>query len=253
MEKLDIIHGNITVESKTVFSFGIHTHSYYELTLYEPFPGDVAVNNKSYPIKQLTAILVCPSDFHEIKVQEKTSARYIKIGFTTNVLKGRIPDFSAIMTNIESEDFFVRVFKEILKNPKDKTYAALLVNTLVHIVCEKGESLRHTSTSRGYQLTAEAVKLVNEDFAKSITLEYVAKELSVAPQHLSGAFSKNLGVTFSQYLCDLRLEYAANLVVNSQKSLTEICFESGYNNFSHFSRSFKKKFGKSPREYRKIK
>jgi len=59
-----------------------------------------------------------------------------------------------------------------------------------------------------------------------------------------------MNTTFKEYLTSLRLDYAAKLLIISDFSSTEICYTSGFNDFSSFSRAFKKKFFISPSEYR---
>lgn len=250
MEKLCNVHGDILVESSSVFSYGIHMHTYYEMTLYEPFDGKISLNGKDTDINSITAVLVCPSDFHEITVKESTSAKFIKIGFNAEILGDLVPDFSIVMTNIEKSSFLVGVFKEINAKSKDKAYIKLLINSIIHMMVNNGEKITSVNISKGYKTAVSAAKIVNENFNGVITLESTAKKLSVAPQYLSHVFKQSLGVNFSDYLSGLRLKYAEKLIKNTEKSITEICFDAGYGNFSHFSRSFKKQYGLSPREYR---
>lgn len=252
MEKLHKIQEGISVASGNIFQYGIHMHTYYEMTLYEPFDGKISVNGKDTDINSITAILICPSDFHEILVNVTSNAKFVKIGFDANVLTDTIPDFSIINTNIKKDDFFVHVFKEINSKSGDKVYIKQLINTLIHLMVNSGEKIICTNTSNGYKTAVSAAKIVNEYFDSNITLESTAKQLSIAPQYLSKIFKQVLGTNFSHYLSDIRLRYAEKQIIYSQKSITEICFDAGYTNFSHFSRSFKKKYGFSPREYKKL-
>ena len=57
-------------------------------------------------------------------------------------------------------------------------------------------------------------------------------------------------MSFSHYVSELRLQHAADLLTATRAGITEICFAVGYGNFSHFSKSFKRRFGLSPRAYR---
>ena len=68
-------------------------------------------------------------------------------------------------------------------------------------------------------------------------------------------FKRDFKILFNtppaKWLTDKRLEYARTLLVTSQKSVIDVCFDSGFENNSHFSRVFKEKFGLSPFHYRK--
>ena len=67
---------------------------------------------------------------------------------------------------------------------------------------------------------------------------------------MSKKFKMYAGVGFQDYLTGIRCKYAKNLICSSDKRLSDICFESGFNSFSQFERSFKKCVGKSPKAFR---
>jgi AraC family transcriptional regulator, dual regulator of chb operon len=71
-----------------------------------------------------------------------------------------------------------------------------------------------------------------------------------SPEHLCRVFKEHLKVTPSQYINDLRLNYAANLLSSSDESIINVAMVSGFDNLSHFYHIFKKKFGISPAMFR---
>jgi AraC-like DNA-binding protein len=91
---------------------------------------------------------------------------------------------------------------------------------------------------------------VKEEFQRSISLEEVSKKVSMTVPAFCRYFKKITGKTFTQFVNEYRLAHAAKLLHEKQISITEICFESGFNNFSHFNKQFKKFTGKSPSVYR---
>ena len=60
-----------------------------------------------------------------------------------------------------------------------------------------------------------------------------------------------MGVTMRSYLTELRLRRAAELLENSDMSVTTVCFACGYSSLSHFLRAFHQKYGASPGQYRR--
>lgn len=70
-------------------------------------------------------------------------------------------------------------------------------------------------------------------------------------EHLSRSLKNYYGVTPSEFIADLRLEYAVNLLLTSNLSVTDICFESGFENLSWFYKQFRQKYGETPADYRK--
>jgi len=70
-------------------------------------------------------------------------------------------------------------------------------------------------------------------------------------EHICRSMKTYMGMTVSEFINDLRLNYIANMLQNSNHSITEIIFDSGFNNISWATRLFKEKYGESMRQYRK--
>ena len=120
-------------------------------------------------------------------------------------------------------------------------YVYHIVNAIVLQIISRGETVGGLKRGEKYRLALEAAKIVHVDFSFSISESDVAKRTSISPQYLSKIFKQIFGVGFSDYLIDIRLRHVANLLIETEKSITEICYESGFGNFSHFLRSFKRK------------
>ena len=92
--------------------------------------------------------------------------------------------------------------------------------------------------------------LVKNEFKRNIALEEIADVVSMTVPAFCRYFKKTTGKTFVQFVNEYRLVHAAKLLHEKQISITDVCFESGFNNFSHFNKQFKKFTGKSPSVYR---
>ena len=93
-------------------------------------------------------------------------------------------------------------------------------------------------------------KYINENFKTSISLNDIADEVSMTVPAFCRYFKKISGKTFTKVVNEYRLVHATKLLFESQKSITDICFECGFNNFSHFNKQFKSFTGKSASKYR---
>lgn len=93
---------------------------------------------------------------------------------------------------------------------------------------------------------------VRQHFQRVITLDEISKEVNMTVPSFCRFFKKlSGGKTFTQFVNEFRIIHACKLLVEETSSITEISFICGFNNFSHFSRSFRQITGKSPSEYRK--
>ncbi|MDC7998137.1 helix-turn-helix transcriptional regulator [Gilvibacter sediminis] len=91
---------------------------------------------------------------------------------------------------------------------------------------------------------------VNKEYTRHIPLAEAANMVSMTEQAFSRFFKKKTGKTFTQFVNEHRLVHASRLLAEEPMGITDICYDSGFNNFSHFNKLFKKFSGKSPSQYR---
>ena len=244
---------NKIIADFNLFDYHAHIHTYYEIILYEPFDGFVTVNEKSIRVDSYTCIMVAPSDLHKIEVRGNTESKFIKLKVSEEALDGTLPQTSYILSHVDENDFLIAWFGALKRENTSGAYVAHLVNAAVLQISLRGEACNGMGKGEKYRLVTEAARILHEEFSLPLSQEEVAKRVSVSPQYLSKIFKQVFGVGFSDYLSDIRLRNAADLLAQSDKSVTRICYECGCGNLSHFLRRFKEKYGLTPREYRKEK
>ncbi|WP_299217705.1 AraC family transcriptional regulator [uncultured Dokdonia sp.] len=92
---------------------------------------------------------------------------------------------------------------------------------------------------------------VKTHFKEEITLEEIAALTHMTVPSFCRYFKKITNKTFTQFVNEYRLVHASKLLSEHAISITEVCFESGFNNFSHFNKRFKAFTGQNPSAYRK--
>ena len=93
-------------------------------------------------------------------------------------------------------------------------------------------------------------KHVNQNFKEHISLDEIADKVSMTVPAFCRYFKKVTGKTFTKLVNEYRVVHATKLLSESQMSITDICYECGFNNFSHFNKLFKEFTGKSASKYR---
>ena len=102
-----------------------------------------------------------------------------------------------------------------------------------------------------YDKFASLLSYMDEHYADDFTLDEAADFVGFSKYHFTRLFREYTGTTFLDYLTHKRVQAAQSLLA-SDLSVTEICFRTGFNNLTSFSRSFKKYTGMSPSDFRAL-
>ncbi|GGB88996.1 AraC family transcriptional regulator [Dyadobacter sediminis] len=89
------------------------------------------------------------------------------------------------------------------------------------------------------------------NFQKKISIEEISEVASISPNSFCRYFKSRSRKTYSQFLLELRIGHACKLLAETNLSVAQVCYESGFNNFANFNKYFKIYTGKSPLLYQK--
>lgn len=96
-----------------------------------------------------------------------------------------------------------------------------------------------------------ALNFIEEHYFEDISLMDIAKAACLSPYHFCRLFKRQIGINCIPYLSRLRIEKAKSLLGSTPYSVTQICFDVGFNDLSHFERVFRSMEGIPPSIYRK--
>lgn len=154
----------------------------------------------------------------------------------------RKDELVAAVRRVISELEIERREKEEQQNLREKLQWALV----------SGEKLELDQNLYSDDKKMKKVKsFIEENFARSISLEDAAEHIGISPYYLSKLFKEQFSINFIDYITQLRMEKAKDLMKNPDTSLKEICYNVGYKDPNYFSRVFKKTTGFSPSKYRR--
>jgi AraC-like DNA-binding protein len=99
-------------------------------------------------------------------------------------------------------------------------------------------------------LTGRALEIIDNNLEKPLTVNYLAQQLEVSPEHLSRVFKQQAGQGLHQRIHSAKIERAKTLLKQSPLAVSEIAYSLGYKTPQHFSRIFKELVDRSPKDYR---
>lgn len=238
----------------------LHWHEFFEFELVISGSGINVLNGISEEIKTGCLIFLTPTDFHEIKSHPGEQLEIINMHFNElyvgDDLKQELLYCVAQSMALEADVFyeikqeFIRILfehsndlplkKYAIKNCIDRILLLLFRNQI------KGELSTKNKSSFEF-----ALKYIEQHYRENITLGKIARMCHFSTSYFSKKFHYEFGETFQEYLMKKRLHFAKNLIKSTDLNITRICFESGFNNHTYFTRMFRRQFNLSPSEMRK--
>lgn len=234
--------------SNKLVTYHEHWHDFYEWIFYYNCEAVGCLNGSVYEIHDRTSVLLTPYDFHSTKVTQKNDPSFfIRVSFKKNELPITIPEtgyylketdlfFDYLLSAMEVADISEREYLLVAMLTRMKKVGVPLVDNRKEI---KADIIR------------VALRYMCNNFATA-NLTNTAEICGVSRGYLSTLFTKYCNSTFTNALSEIRMNYAKTAIRSTDKKLTEVAFDSGYNDFSNFLRYFKKCCGVTPTEYRKM-
>ncbi|WP_298545583.1 helix-turn-helix domain-containing protein [uncultured Aquimarina sp.] len=106
------------------------------------------------------------------------------------------------------------------------------------------------SDSYTKEIVLQAIRIIEEKFEQNIGIKQLSESLHKSPRQLQRLLKKETGNTFTEIITKRRMEKSKDLLLGSNLSISQIAFNVGIQDASHFNRVFKKHFGATPSEIR---
>lgn len=259
---------------KKEFTYPIHNHSVYELNFVENAKGvRRIVGDSQEVIGDYDLCLITSPNLEHVWEQNECHSddiREITVQFdfsmSDETLFGRNPYASITRMMQEAKKGLSFPLQAIMKvygmldtlsSVKDGFYAVQQFLTILYELsrCENARTLASSSYAKvtvedDSRRILKVKNFISKNYMDELRLPELASLAGMSSSAFSRFFKLHTGRNISEYIIDLRLGYAARMLVDTAKSISEIGFDCGFNNLSNFNRLFKKKKGCSPSEFR---
>lgn len=250
-----------------------HSHDFLQLVIVLSGNGRYRVEDKIHYIKEGDVLIFNPSVGHQsLPLEtEENPARELLIGFSDiqlrNFERNRLPMTEGSSIIHTSGELRQRIFKICAsmeaENAVDKPgryhmMKAYLMQLLVLLLREQAEPVKNCQSyafeTVNKKYVVEQIRNYFEDhYSEKVSLDRIAENMYLSPFYISKIFKSETGDTPIRYLINIRLEKAREILLEDMSmSVQEVAAMVGYDDAYHFSKLYKKHFGVSPSQTRKL-
>ena len=258
---------------KKEFTYPIHRHREFELNFTENSKGVRRIVGDSIEIiGDYDLVLITSKDLEHVWEQHEctsTEIREITIQFSpelffNNLLnKNQFSSVNRMLKDAEKVISFplsaiMRVYSLLdkLSSEADGFYAVVKFLTILYELSKCPYTMLSSSAFARVEQTFDDKRItkvqeyIADHFREPISLPQLADLVNMTPVSFSRFFKLCTGKNISNYIIDVRIGAVARLLVDTSMSISEICYDCGFNNLSNFNRIFLKKKGCSPKVFR---
>ena len=259
--------------NKDSFTYPLHKHEEIELNFVENCTGARRIVGDSIEVLGQYDLALIGSNLEhawEQNICKAQKVREITIQFEPNLFgdtllsKSQMRSIQQLLDNAQNGLAFgisaiMKIYsrlEEITQTQSGFYRVIKLLEILYELSTETDYRKLASSSFAKVQVTTESRRVrkveeyIDANFRQEVRLQTLAGLAGMTASAFSRFFKMRTGKTVQEYIIDIRIGHAARQLVDSTKSIAEICIDCGFNNISNFNRIFKKKKGCSPSLFR---
>lgn len=264
---IDRIYANEVTRAADYKMVENHFHYYYELFYVRQGNCRFFINNGLYDLRGGDFIIIPPREVHFNKYITQCTRVNIYFRTTDLVADGKpfMPDLDTRFLRLTLvhvpaayREEIENILDSLLREDKvDDASTPIMCNLLLKqlfLTCDRHCTFRYEDSPQQLEESGEiviAAKYIAEHYNQNITLDSLARLVSLSPSYLSRKFRQTTGMGMKEYLSYVRLKNASLELLSTRHSITEVAINCGFNDSNYFKDAFKKMYGLSPRAYRK--
>ncbi len=255
--------------SDVPWQYELHDHSAVEILLTLEGSVTYKVDDIVYQVRKGEVLIIPPDMQHSLSMGEESS-RYLFLFEPEGILSMRdvktlTPYFHRPFHLRDGSEAHVRIRELLLKLKDVYEKRELMWNTvcysyLLRVYAILGQrylnGVRNRIPDGGRIVESEVITAsmtyINNHYKQDLSLEDVAAFAGFSRYYFSRSFKKQTGYSFKDYLCEKRLQVAADLLIRTDKSMKDVAAESGFGSVATFNRVFREKKGCTPTQFRAI-
>jgi len=264
---------NVLIEnagySTNVHGYALHAHNCYEIIYLRQGTLKLQVNSRQYETTGPSLIFLSKLEHHSLQVVSEVYERFwlcispsaagnlIHSYVLLSLLSNRPEEFCHVLDAHPFASEADRIFSSCIEEfsasmPYSAERQAALLSELLILIYRSKPSLFSAENNKTISVIWKIQCQLEQNYAERITLATLAAEHHISASYLSHLFKRITGYSVFQYLTMTRLSVARKLLAETELSITEVVYATGFSDCSNFSRLFKREIGCSPMEYKKL-
>lgn len=254
MENINFLITDVTyiIERQNAVGWNVENMSYekeYTMVIILEGETEYTINGQKYLFKKDDLIIFSPKLLRSGKTMPDHPWSFITIRFNMNLNEHAHHFFNKplmIRNNVSASyrKLFTEVYRTwISKDPLFKVKCSMLITEIIYKLILSDLPYQNIPNIEKIKKTR---LIIQENFRFNISIEELAKSIGMSVSYFRRLFHKVYGYSPMQYIMNLRIEYARDLLLSGEVNVTEAARLSGFDDIYYFSRLFKEKTGTSP-------
>lgn len=241
----------------------MHNHQFVEIELITAGSGTQVINGKSQKVCPGCISILTPSDFHSYTLSDEVEIKILSLKFNADFVSEDIRKMilnrrSAVTLNLtESAQEKIKCIGDVIigKLKCHDKFNNIIVRNCIECICalileEYVKNNAYADDDSVDDKCQKALSYIHFNFKQKITLDDVAAHIHMTPTYFCTYFRQQTGTSFVNYINKLRVQLAYDLITQTDMTLTQIYYESGFKSYTHFSKTFKEFYTHSPGYFR---
>ncbi len=250
----------------TTCHYPLHWHKHLEFNMVLSGKIKGMIGQEPIEVTKGEIFFVNSGELHETDVDCSDEMRAVTILLSYDLIKEYLPNVDEYYFDFTNHPEAAEKVKQIIlkcafyEQEKKEFYEleqSIALHQLCHILLTECKLPREKRRSMPYEQknqknVKKAISYMEENFRSELKLNQIASYIGMSPNYFARFFKQSTGETFGEYLCEIRLYYSHQELIETDHSITEIAYNNGFANVKSFIETFKRNYNMTPARYKKM-
>ncbi len=256
-----------------------HNHNYFEIIFIEKGNGHHTINGIRFPYAENDIFLLAPEDTHHFEIENHTKFTYFKFTELLFSSKVNLPDRKYWLQRIEQLLHRPNIIPgDVISHEEDRTivwdihnvvleefknekiyYQEIISNAISTIlsIIVRNISEKYNSNQKEVMINHTKIDQILSHIRQNVydndltKINFLANKFNMSQSSISTYFKRKTGESIHQYVTKYKMKLVEYRLQHTEFTIAEIAYQLGYTDESHLTKTFKKHFSMSPKQYRK--